>query len=375
MIRHTLLIALPLLIISCDSKKASPAPPTGTESIDVLEHDEGTFTLDRSIPIAATASVFHVDDLAFTITHRWPHAETTRNVTDDAERANHAIEVAWTVDGDEQKHWIFQTDSDETMSPLPEINALVRLTPPGAKPPVKDDPSFTGQVQYLYQGSLFDLPDPGGEIFDGWQLKSTKSYQHALLDDEGGVAESPDGSFANRVLEVLITDGKGNTERHLAFLDHPEITRGIHPTILPVTRLEGNSASQSRIAVRTPVQPATEQHIVQITPEASGERITARVWIVGETEFKTIDIEKLPAELALADKQTLTIGRHFTLAQSQVKWERQEIPETGEAKPALVIEHSASHHQKDSFVLIRDEVTPCRINQKHLMLRYTKSGE
>jgi hypothetical protein len=375
MARHHLFLALPFLIASCDSPKSGTPATEASEIIEVLAHDEGKFTRSRSIPVEAAGSTFNVDGVEFTITHRWPHAETTRNVTDDGERLNHGIEVTSMADGKEHSQWVFQTDSDDTMSALESVGAMVRVTPPGARPPRKEDPSFAGQIQILWQGQLRDLPEVGDEVFEGWKLKSSKSYQHALMDDKNGVTESTDGGFTNRVFEIHITDDKGTEERHIAFLDHPEITRGIHPTILPVTRLSGDSASQSRLAVCSPVQPATEKHIVRVSPNTDNDGLTARVWLVGEKGFKTIPIEKLPADISLTDDRTLRLDRHFTHASAHVKWERRDKPARGEAKPALLIEHRASHYKKNDFVLIRNEVTPCRVDRKHLMLRFTNSPE
>lgn len=373
--RSIYLLAIPLLLASCNDQPSTPETPVSSEIIEVLKHNEGKFTRDRSITAVDVGSSFNVDGVNFTITHHWPHAETNRNVTDDAAKSNHAVEVSWTEDGGDHTQWIFQTDSDDTMGTLDPVKALVRLTPPGARPPRPDDPSFPGQVQILAKGLLLDLPDIGGEVFEGWTLKATKSYHHALMDDEGGVTEAEDAGFTNRVLEVHITDGKGTEERHIAFLDHPELTRGIHPEILPVTRLSGGNASQSRLVVCTPVQPATEKHIVQLSPHATGKGLSARVWLVGNTEYTTIAADQLPADLPLADGKVLRLNRHFSKARAEIKWERREAPQEGDAKPALLIEHRASHHQKEAFVLIRDEVTPCRIGQKHLMLRYTQAQE
>jgi hypothetical protein len=374
MLRPTILLALPLLLASCKEQTSNPGAPSATEIIEVLKHHEGTFTRDRRIKAGDIGTSFNVDDVDFTITQRWPHAETSRNVTDDGGRPNHAVEVSWTEDGDEHTRWIFQTDSDDAMSPIEPLNALVRLTPPGARPPRPDDDSFTGQVQIQSNGLLLDLPDIGREVFEGWTLEGIRRYRHALMDDQGGVTEAADSGFTNRVLEVHLTDGKGTGERHLAFLDHPEITRGIHPTILPVSRVSGTGASNSRLVVCTPVPPAAERHIVQVSPNAGLPGLTIRVWLAGESDSKSVTTDQLPVDLPLTDGKSLHLTRHFSKARSEIKWERRDSPQAGDAKPALLVEHRASHHQKDAFVLIDGEVTPCRIGPKHIMLRYSKDG-
>jgi hypothetical protein len=368
------LFAFPLLLASCKEQTTNPDPAASTEVIEVLKHHEGTFTRDRRINAGDIGTSFNVDDVSFTITHRWPHAETSRNVTDDGGTPNHAVELSWSEDGKDRTRWIFQTDSDDAMSPIDSVNALVRLTPPGARPPRPGDDPFTGQVQIRSRGLLLDLPDIGREVFEGWTLKSIKRYRHALMDEQGGVTEAADASFTNRVLEVHLTDGKGTGERHLAFLDHPEITRGIHPTILPVSRVSGTGASNSRLVVCTPVPPAAERHIVQVSPKAGVPGLTIRVWLAGESDSKSVTIDQLPADLPLADGKSIRLTKHFTKARSAIKWERRKSPQTGDAKPALLVEHRAGHHQKEAFVLVDGEVTPCRIGPKHIMLRYSRDG-
>jgi hypothetical protein len=311
-----------------------------------------------------------VEGASFVIANQWPHAETSRATADDAEKEHHAVEVSWTEDGEERIQWVYQTESGQTASELETVGAKVRVTAPGVRPAKADDESFQSQVQFLWKGRHYDLPEAGGEVFEGWTIKSFKTYQHALMDGKEGVEEAEDASFTNRVLEVHLTSAQGSEERHLAFLDHPAITKGIHPTILPVSRISGNEASLSRLVVCAKVEPAAESHFVHVSPVLDGGGLTVRVWPKGGGDPQVIAIREFPAELTLGDGKTLTIERHFSHARPHVRWERREAPEDGEAKPALLIEHRTGHHQKLEFVLVRGEVTPCRIGDRHLMLRY-----
>ena len=135
MSRYPILIALPFAFTfaSCDSPESTPAPEGNAKVIEVLEHQEGSFSRTSRIQVGEIGSNFTVDGVEFTIRHLWPHAETTRNVTDDADGSNHGIE--WKKGEKEESQWVFQTDSDETMSTIEPAGALVRVTPPGARPP------------------------------------------------------------------------------------------------------------------------------------------------------------------------------------------------------------------------------------------------
>ena len=373
MSRTTPFLLLPLLFTACNSRDTSSSPEV-REIVEVLQHDEGTFTRGQVIPVGGVDSTFAVDGTTFIITNRWPHADAAQEVTDDLENERHAVEVGWAVEGGEEIQWFFQAGSEGALNTVEALGAKVRVTRAGARPHRSTDSSFPGQVQFLWEQRCYELPVPGNEAFAGWTLKRTKAYEHALLDEQGGVTEAQDANFKNRVLEVVLTDGKGTEERHLAFLDHPEITKGIHPTILPVARISGEGASQSRLVVCSAVEPPVGHQLVHLTPVVEGPGFTVRVWPKGSMEFETTAVPQLPAELPLTEGGVLHLKRHFTRARSQLKWERFDLPADGEAKPALVIEHRASHHQKSRFVLIRDEVTPCRIGDQHLMLRYVVEG-
>ena len=371
MIRNNALFLLPLLLTACDPQESSSNPDSDLrEIVEVLEHDEGSFTEGQTIPVGEVGASFTVDDITFTITNRWPHAEAARRVTDDAEDEFHAVEVAWDVEDGEQLQWIFQTGSDGALETIEALGAKLGVTPAGARPLVADDSSFKGQVQFQWNQRLYDLPPMGGEVFEGWTLKDLKIYQHALMDEEGGVTETEDGGFTNRVLEVFLTDGKGSEERHITFLDHPELTTGIHPKILPVARISGEATSLSRLVVCRKLEPSVDHQVVQLTPAVDGPGITARIWPKGSAEFKTVTVPQLPAELPLEEGGVLRLKRHHAHARPHLKTERFDQPAEGDAKPALIIEHRLSHHQKSEFVLIRGEVTPCRIGDKHLMLRF-----
>ncbi len=63
--------------------------------------------------------------------------------------------------------------------------------------------------------------------------------------------------------------------------------------------------------------------------------------------------------------------RHFAHARSTVRWERSEAPEGGEARPALVVEHWEGR-EATKIVLLKDEITPCRLGGEMMMMRFRK---
>ena len=223
-------------------------------------------------------------------------------------------------------------------------------------------------AQFQWKNKRHDLPQIGKEVFPGWQISAINVFQHALLKDDGTITEAEDASFTNRALEVIIqtTDGK-TKERHVCFLDHPRLTAGIHPSLLPVTRISGDLASLSRLVVCETAKAPVEKSLITISPDTEGEGITVWTWIKDKPTPETLHITRFPATLTLAG-QKVEIKQHWTHARRQIKWQQKE--NSGKDKqPALLIESGGHFHAKQ-FVLIKGKVTPCRISGNMMMLRY-----
>lgn len=360
-----------LVMSSCRQGDRAPegrvAPAAGV--IEVLTHDDGRFSVAETVAIDGGTERGHLGGLDFTIEERWPHAEKQQLVTDDRPDVHHGVEVA-PGDPGEPARWIYQSDRDDLASTIPAVDAVVRVTAPGARSidPGEEDPLRA--VQFLRDGRLHDLPAPGGILADPWTVTEIRTFRSGLLEEDGSVRESEDGNFVNRVVEVRLSDGRGTTERHLAFLDHPQLTRGIHPTLLPVTRLEGDQASNSRLVACEPVPSSDSRHHVHLTPHIEGEGLTARILGKGSSTLTVTEVDEYPAELSLPGSGALRILRHYSHAHPHLKWVRAEPSAAAAPHPALVVSHRAGHHQLQRFVLREGEITPCRAGGKYLWLRY-----
>lgn len=371
MLRLPFILSAALILSACQSRKDSPsAPDVATAKVELLEQNEGNFTLVSSVDIGPASTDFTLGDTLFSIIQRWPHSESTLSTTDENPEERHAIEVSWTdPSGAPHCQWIYQRTTEEPETVLPGISAAISVAPPGARPPAAGDAPLQQLVQFLYQNHHHNITIINTRVFPSWKVAAIQPYQHALPDDQGELTEDSDSNSVNRAIQVNIVSDDGTEERHIAFIDHPELTRGVHPAILPVKRVRGEGASQSRLVVRTPMTASTELSQILVTPVLNSQALEIRILPKGSVPT-VFQVTELPAEITLPDGILLRLIRHFAHAIPQVKWERRDLPATSEACPALVIEQRSSPHLRNELVLVRDQVTSCRIGEQFLLLRY-----
>jgi len=366
---HALLL---IFLVGCQPPEPGEGESTSGFVIEILRHgDEGPEPL-KEVADVAVGSGFEVEGTEMMVTDRWEHAVGRRETSDDNPEESHAFEVAWQGDdGGEVKRWLHQSDPDGAATLLDGLPVAIRIAPPGARPAESNAEDFASQVQFLHKGRHHDLPEPGGEVFEGWKLKSSHRYQSALMDENGGVEEAEDAGFVNRVLEVHVASDDGSEERHIVFLDHPELTKGIHPTILPVSRVSGEKTSLARLVVCPPMPKSDERHQVWVTPGRGEGESSVQIAGKGEGDRKSVRVTEFPAEIEVEEGVSVKLLRQFTHAKSVVRWEKAEPAEGDDARPALVVEHWEGR-EATRLVLIEGEITPCRIGGEMVMLRLRK---
>lgn len=368
-----ILLALLLPLAGCDPSGGDGSGETASGfSIEMLRHEEEGPVPVGEVDGVAVGSSFELAGTEMLVTDLWEHAVSVQETTDDNPEPNHAFEVAWRPEQGE-KQWIHQAETDGPALMLDGVPVAIRVVPPGARPAGPETDSFASRVQFFHDGCRHDLPEVGGEVFPGWKLKSSRQFQRALMEDDGSLVEEEDAGFVNRVLEAHVVADDGSEERHIVFLDHPELTRGIHPTILPVSRVSGEKTSLARLVVCPEMPAASEQHQVWISPGVGEGPSVVRVVRKGGGK-EEIQVDEYPAGIEVAEGVKLQLLRHFTRARSIVRWERADAPSENDATPALVVEHFEQHETK-RLVLIEDEITPCRIGGEMVMLRLRAAAD
>lgn len=389
----SLLSAFFVFLGSCGEDRSAPdRASTGLNAtVEFLEHGDAGLSVAGEAAVAGIGEEAELAGVRFRILDHWPKAEAVAEITDDSEQEHHAVEVSWRNGEEEQSEWIFQTAEEGPTGNLTGAGTRVRLLPPGSRPATPDlwTESPRETVQFSRGGRFHSIPEVGEEPFPDWTIQEIRSFDHALMNDAGEIEETSDAGFANRAIEILLASGTGTVERHLCFLDHPDLTGGIHPVLLPVARLSGNDASQSRLAARDPIAvPGSDHDRVFLCPDAADPAgLAVFVWSRDEKKVRETWIDSLPAEIG-AGKKTIRLLQHRSHARSVVKWRPaeavageahrcgagvvsgtgndSEMPETISALVIAWMENGAER----KAVLPLDRPTPIRINGQFQTFRY-----
>lgn len=371
----SLLLAASFFAVSCqknESETSASDEAVGIGStIELLSHDKGKFAVVETVTVDDSLSDVVLGGKSFKIKARWDDAEMKRETLNNNPKESHAVELAWKVGASDKSLWIFATGVEQGDVPLlARTTVQPRLLPPGARVAVTDEleQSLLRGVQIEWKKKRYDIPEIGQEVFSGWKIEGVQIYKHALLKDDGTIVESKDTSFSNRAVAVTVEAPDGTKERHICFIDHPRLTAGIHPTILPVTRLSGDLASLARLTVCETLKAPVEKSLVVLSPDTEGEGVNSWIWIKGEPAPTASHITTFPTTLTLGD-QKVEIKQHWTKARRQIKWQQREGAAEEEKQPALLIETGGHFHAKQ-FVLIRGKSTPCKVMDEILILRY-----
>lgn len=365
-----------LFTLSCQQKSTEEAATEqiSPATIELLTHTQGKFSVSESVTITSDQKDFTIGGNKYLIKNRWDDAVMTRETTNTNPREAHAVELAWSVKDKPESRWIFPTSDKDQATMLNGTTILPRLLPPGASVTTAEElnKSLLSGVQVEWSSKRYNIVPVGEDIFPGWKLAAVRLFNHALLNDSGQVTESDDTSFTNRAVEITIESKNGSTERHICFIDHPKLTAGIHPTLLPVTRITGDQASLSRLIVCESLEAPAEKSLVLISPDTRSKGLRIWTWIKGQATPSAKNIVDLPITLDL-DGQNVEIKQHWTHARRQIKWDQREGASEKEKQPALLIEAGGHIHAKQ-FVLINGKSTPCKVTNDIIMLRYRNLG-
>jgi len=374
----TLLSSL-VLFSSCQKKEtesAADSPKSEAITIELLSHKNGKFTVADTVTVTPDQTGFAIGEKSFTIKSRWSDAEVKRETLNNNPKEAHAVEMKWVDPKNKNEHseWIFPVGSEEGAPPLLSgTNVQARLLSPGSRLLTTEEAKskstpLVDRLQFHWKNKRYDLPELGQEVFSGWKLVSLKEYQHALLNDDSTLSESEDASFVNRAVQVVIEAKDGSKERHVCFIDHPKLTEGIHPSLLPVSRVSGNLTSLSRLYVCETLKAPAEKSLLLLSPSIDGKMLTVWTWLKGDSTANKQTISQLPTELKLGE-QAITLTRHWTKARRQIKWQEKTGAKENERHPALVVETGGHIHRK-SAVLVKGQPTPVEIAGDMLILRY-----
>jgi hypothetical protein len=199
-----------------------------------------------------------------------------------------------------------------------------------------------GSIQLVRRGQRFVVRGLGDEPLPGWRIQALRVLQRALLADpaSGALTEADDHGFLNRAVELELVAADGSVERHLGFIDRPQLTRGTHPQIAPVYRLHGDSASGALLECEA---PASRDRLLFMREEDA----LVSVWLPRHGKAQRVrHTGPLPWQIELGEHR-LEVLRDVRRARVEVR-AIQATPRAGRAPtPAWVIvaEHGGERQQ------------------------------
>ena len=343
----------------------------GGAVIELLSHVNGKFTVKESVTVTKEQKEFTLGGVPFQIKAWWNDVEVVNEMTNKNPKESHAVEIAWKENGKEETSWFYANGLGVMgAAPLGKTTIKTAVQFPGtrfvfagAKPSTLKE-----SVQFQWKKKRYDLPEVGKEVFPGWKLTKISYYQHAVIGEDGAISETPDAHFKNRVVEVEIEAKDGSKERHICFVDHPKLTDGIHPQILPVSRISGTLVSLSRLKVCDKLSVPVKHHWLMISPDTNGKGAKVVKWLMGKPSPEVLHIDEFPITIDFNGVK-VTLKQHWSHALRQVK-QREKKSKSKKAKhPAIFVVAGGPFHGK-SFVFVQGRPTPCGIQHGMLIIRY-----
>lgn len=299
--------------------KSASAMETQSEQVQVVELKAGDISLLDSAPAPRSATSLTLASTRIQVVDRWENSREEQIVNDDAPMPFRGVQViaqpgvdpVWV--GEEGKAGPAPVVAGLTIRVLPDGSPW---TPPTAAPaPGTASPSF----KFVVQGHDVALAEEGQDAFPGWKIKSIKRFTRALVGDDGLIEAA--GGPENPAIDVTITDGKGNTERHTAFQNFADMVMS--------RAVEGAAASGAKL-VPGSVRSASETLIV------FGTVADMRIGYISPTgDARLVESSgELPRAIDLGMRR-ITILKQF--ARARGGWQTLKAERAKENRPALVV--------------------------------------
>lgn len=213
------------------------------EVLELQEVQAGKFSSRGTIPAPDAPGTVTVGSKPIELVAKWPNIREEQFGANDGPEPFRAIEVA--IDADAPAgDWIGEESKSGGMSALRGLRIRVLADgatwePPAPQPAV--EPGFV----FVVGEDRRPLGAEGDEAVPGWKIASVRRFDRATVSG-GGLTENASGD-SNPAVDVVITDGKGSSERHTAFLNFPEmvLARAVEGTAKSGARLTSTRAADS----------------------------------------------------------------------------------------------------------------------------------
>ncbi len=191
-----------------------------TQRLKLMEPDGATVVASVSAEDHVRGKV-RLGDVDVEIVDRWANCTQEPWVADDGVTPLRAFEIAI---GDSPGVWV--GEAAKAGGPAVVGGVTIRVLDPGRawSPPAEQPegrPEEADGYAFVVGGKRYPLGTEGDQVFPGWTITSIRRFRSAIVS-AGGLAENPSGG-ENPAIEVVISDGKGTSERHTAFEKFPDM--------------------------------------------------------------------------------------------------------------------------------------------------------
>lgn len=291
---------------------------TQLEQLELLEGTSSGFQSVAHADAPTRATTMDLDGTRVQVLERWENSREEETILDDAPFPLRAIDIS--PNGGPQGAWVGQEDMAGAAPTLMGLKVVVLPEGSDWQPPAPIDVSH-GDFVFIVGNSRVIVREVGQEVAPGWTVTELTRFERAVVAGDS-IAEGPASAKPNLALRVLISDGKGTTEQHIAFQAFPEVPMG--------KTIEGQASSGGQMLPGS-TQTQTETLVIFGTVAA-----TKLGYIDPDGEGHTTELTnaKYPMKLQLGDR-TVVIFNQLARAHLSVRTVKADVAKDN--RPALVV--------------------------------------
>ncbi|MFO0835406.1 MAG: cytochrome c biogenesis protein ResB [Phycisphaerales bacterium] len=288
---------------------------TQEHQIEVMEPNRGDFNSLGAVPAPLGRKSLTLGGVPFEVVERWQNSKEEEVVANDSPVPLRAVDIS--PFAGPQSAWVGQEDQT---GPAPTLAGLKVLVLPNGSDwtPPKPEGNAKGDFVFTDAGHIHALGNVGDEALPGWKITELKRFARAMVSGDT-IVEGSASSPENSAVQVLLSDGKGSTELHIAFAQFPDMV---------MTRtIEGQAKSGAKLMVGG---TNTELLVVFGTVEKT------KIGYVGiDGVGHTVDVEsRYPMTIKVGDRE-VTI--HKQLSNAHVFTRVVEAPVAKDNAPAILV--------------------------------------
>lgn len=316
--------------------------------VELCEVNAGVFKTLAKVDAPIEPGRLSLAGIDLTVVERWDNCTQEMYVGEGGPEALRAVEIALTP-GAAKGDWI----GDESKTGMPGTlgSMRIRVLPDGAawQPPTKPNAAAKPEFYFMVGGTRYPLGAVGTQAFPGWTVTSVKTFAHAMASATGLTEGDP--ATDNAAVEVVISDGKGTSERHSAFAKFADMamSRTMEGTARSEARLNATEDSAGAVETLVVYGPVSAPQVGYIAPDGTAGPVAvtgAMPW-----SFK-------------AGTRDITILRQYSHAFNASRFHK--APPAKESRSALVFKVGAT---EQTIVAPWKDVTPIPVSGRNLVIK------